>query len=348
MKRRDFLRTASAGLASPMIFGLTAQQAAAQQSTLRLHQFQPPVATIAAKVLKPWTENVAAASDGNLKIQQFDSMALGGRPPELLDQARDGAVDIAMTVVGYTPGRFPRSEAFELPFMMNGVVETCLAFQQMIEDELQEGEFKDVKILSGFVHGPGVIHSSKPVAKLEDMKNRKLRAPTRVINAMVDKLGATAVGMPLPSIPEALTKGVIDGTVLPWETTPSIRLSELVTNHTEFAGNEALYTATVVVAMNKAKYNSLPGELKAVLDAESGAKLSALGGREMAAADGPGRAIAEARGNSITTIEGPELARWKEAAHTVVADWIAEMDAKGIDGAALVEKAKALIAAKSA
>ncbi|UOA28505.1 TRAP transporter substrate-binding protein [Pseudosulfitobacter sp. DSM 107133] len=337
MNKRTLLIGAAAAVA--MLPGL----AFAQEVTLRLHQFLPPVATVPAKILKPWGEEVTAASDGRIVIQHFDAMALGGRPPELLDQARDGVVDLAMTVVGYTPGRYPRTEVFELPFMMKNPVGTSRAFWEMVESDFQESEYQDVKVLGAWVHGPGVIHTKDPVTKLEDMKGKTLRGPTRVINDMLSELGATPVGMPLPAIPEALSKGVIDGTVIPWEVTPAVRLSELVSNHAEFSGDEALYTATIVLVMNKAKYDALPDDLKAILDEKSGAALSTFAAEVMFEYDKPGRDIAVAAGNTIVQLDEAEVARWKEAAQPVIDRWVADMDAKGIDGQALIDQAKGLI-----
>jgi len=318
--------------------------AAAQDVTLRLHQFLPPPAPVPSMILKPWAEGVAEASDGRIKVEHFDAMALGGRPPELMDQARDGVVDISMTVVGYTPGRFPRTEVFELPFMMTNPVATASAYWEMVETDFQNNEYKDVKVLGAWVHGPGVIHTKDGVASLEDMKGKTLRGPTRIINDLLSELGAEPVGMPLPAIPEALSKGVVNGTVIPWEVTPAIRLTELVGKHTEFTGDEALYTAAIVLVMNKAKYEAMPDDLKAILDAESGAKLSAFATQVMWDMDTPTREIAVKAGNEIVQLDADEVARWKAASQPVVDRWIADMDGKGIDGAALIEQAKALIA----
>lgn len=345
MDRRTFmLSVAPAAMAAGALPGM----AQAQETTLRLHQFLPPVATVPAHILKPWGEQLAAASDGRLNVQHFDAMSLGGRPPELIDQARDGVVDLSMSLVGYTPGRYPRSEVFELPFMMTDPVATSLAFWEMMESDFQNNEFADVKVLGAWVHGPGVIHSLEPILKLEDMQGKTMRGPTRVINDMLSELGATPVGMPLPAIPEALSKGVINGTVIPWEVTPSIRLTELVDNHLEFGGPEALYTATIVMVMNKAKYEALPDDLRAILDAESGAKLSGMAAEVMFDYDKPGRDIAVNAGNTINQLDEAEVARWKEAAQPVIARWVAEMDGQGIDGQALIDRAKALISEKSA
>jgi len=345
MKRRDFLKTTAAGA---LVVGACPATAFAQDTMLRFHQFLPQVAPLPAAAFKPWGERLAAASGGRLRIQHFDAMALGGRPPQLLDQARDGVVDIAMSLVGYTPGRFPRTEVFELPFMMKNAIATSLAFQQMIEEDFAESEYADFKVLAGWVHGPGVIHSEHPIEKLEDMKGKTLRGPTRIINDLLSELGAVPVGMPLPATPEALSKGVINGTVIPWEVAPSIRLTELVSNHTEFGGQEALYSATLVMVMNKAAYERLPDDLREILDAECGAAMAQAFSQVMSDYDAPGRRTAVDAGNTIITMDGAEVARWKSASEPVVARWIAEMDAKGIDGRALIDRAKTLIDEKSA
>ncbi len=340
MNKRHFLKTTMASLAAVAALG---SASVAQEVTLRLHQFLPPPATVPAQILKPWAQRVEEASGGRIKIEHFDAMSLGGRPPELFDQARDGVVDLSMTLVGYTPGRFPRTEVFELPFMMTDPVATAAAYWEMVETDWQENEYQDVKVLGAWVHGPGLVHSQDGVNKLEDMQGLTVRGPTRIINDLLSELGAEPVGMPLPAIPEALSKGVVKGTVIPWEVTPAIRLTELLDNHTEFAGEESLYTAAIVLVMNKARYDALPDDLKAILDAESGAKLSTFATQVMWDMDAPARQIAVDAGNSITTLDEAEVARWKEASGPVVDRWIADMNEKGIDGAALIEQAKSLI-----
>ncbi len=340
MKRRSlFSGVAAAALALALAPGM----ALAQEVTLRLHQFLPPPATVPKHILKPWAAAVEERTGGKLKIEHYDAMALGGKPPELIDQAIDGVADIVMTVVGYTPGRFPQTEVFELPFMMTDPVATSKAFQELVETELQDSEYKDVKVLGAWVHGPGVIHTANGVTRLEDMEGLKMRGPTRVINDLLNELGATPVGMPLPAIPESLSKGVVSGTVIPWEVTPAIKLSELVTHHTEFTGKEALYTATIVMVMNKAKYDSLPEVIRAAIDAESGQKLSEFAAKVMWDQDAPGRAIAEKAGNTIVQLPEAEVARFKAKAQPVIARWQAELDGNGVDSQALIDKAKALI-----
>lgn len=321
----------------------TAAAVQAQDVTIRVHHFMSQKAPLHSKFLVPFSENVAKASDGRIKVEIFDSMSLGGRPGDLYDQAVDGAVEAVLTLPGYTSGRFNQTEVFELPFIMQDSVATSKAFYDLIESDLQDGEFEETKILAGWVHGPGVIHTEEPVTKLEDLAGKELRGPTRLVTDLLGELGATPVGMPLPKIPENLSKGVISGTVIPWEVTPSIKLAELVKNHSELGGDRALYTATFILAMNWDAYEEMPDDLRAILDAETGKSLSAFAGEVMAGADKFGRSKAE--GNNIIQLDPAEVDRWIEAAQPVYDRWIERASGEGFDGQAAIAKAKSLIEA---
>ncbi len=323
-------------------FGVSAVSQA-QEVTLKVHHFLPAPATIPKLFIKPWAEKVEKESGGRIKINIFPSMQLGGKPPALFDQAKDGVADIVWTLPGYTPGRFPCAEVFELPFMMTNAEATSKAYNDYAAKYCKE-DFKDVKVIALHVHGPGMFHvKGDGVQKLEDMKGKKLRGPTRIINQLIESLGAVAIGMPLPAVPSALSKGVIEGTVIPWEVTRAFKIAELTKTHTEFGGDHALYTAAFIFAMNKAKYDSLPDDLKKVIDDNSGAETGGWAGRVMQEQDAPAKKVAVDRGNKIVLIEGDELQRWKDAAKPVIAAWVAEMDAKGRPGQAMVDDARALI-----
>ncbi len=321
----------------------TAGTAMAQTVTLRLHQMLPPQATIPARAIVPWAQKVEAESGGKIKVQLFHAMQLGGAPPQLFDQAKDGVVDLTWTVLGYTPGRFPKTEVFELPFMSSSAESSSKALQEYVE-KFAADEFKDVKLIAVHTHGPGLFHTKQPVVGLESLRGMKIRGGSRIINNMLTKLGATPVGMPVPAVTEALSKGVIDGTTIPWEVTPSLKVTELVKNHTTFAGKEGLYTQTFAFSMNKASYEKLPPDLKKVIDNNSGQVAAALFGKAMDDGDKAGREIAVKAGNKITELELAEVQRWKRTASTVETDWINEVKAKGIDGAKLASEARALIA----
>lgn len=328
--------------AAAMALSLPAAPVSAQEVTLTLHQFLPAQANVPRLVLDVWADNVEEASGGRIKVDRYPSMQLGGRPPELMDQAIDGIADIVWTVVGYTPGRYPSTEVFELPFMMTNARAVSHAYWEMFEKHMKDTEFKDVHILGTWVHGPGMIHVNKEVKTPEDMAGLKIRGGSRSINGLLEKLGAQPVGMPVPAVSEGLSKGVIDGTTIPWEVTAALKVPELVSNHTEFDG-VSLYTLTFVLAMNKDRYDSLPDDLKKVIDENSGLEFSVFAGGTQADADGPARAAAVERGNNIVTVSGADIEAWKAVAQPIYDEWIADMDAKGKDGQALLDEARMLI-----
>ena len=319
---------------------LTLSTASAADVTLKMHQFLPPQANVPKLVLDVWADKVEADSKGKIKVNRFPSMQLGGKPPELMDQAIDGVADIVWTVVGYTPGRYPTTEVFELPFMVEDPRAASCAYSIMFDEHMAKGEFKDVKILGTWVHGPGAFHTNKPVEKPADLKGMKIRGGSRLVNELLKLAGATPVGMPVPSVPQALSKGVIDGTTIPWEVTSALKVPELVKNHTEFKG-PALYTLTFVLAMNKAKYEGLSDDLKKVIDDNSGLNFSVFAAGVQTDADGPARKIAVDRKNNIITVE--DTAEWEALVKPIYQTWVEDVKAKGIDGQAMIDQAKELM-----
>lgn len=339
INRKAFLRLSAAALS----LGIMAGSAAAQEFTFRLHHFLPAQANLWTHILDPWAAEVEEKSGGRIAIQKFPAMQLGGTPPELIDQAIDGTADIVLTIAGYTPGRFSRTEVFELPFMMeNSNAEAASRAYWTLAEETMGEDFSEFVPLGLWVHGPGLIHSKEPIESVEDLNGVKLRAPTRTTNLLFSSLGATPIGMPVPAVPEALSQGVIDATVIPWEVTGALRIAELVGNHTTF-GDESLYTTAFLFAMNKDAYESLPDDLKAVIDDASGLEFSAFAGRTMQEDDAAPRVIAEDRGNNIIELTSEQVAAWKEASQPTIDAWVAEMDEKGLDGTGLLARARELI-----
>lgn len=320
---------------------LMATSAMAQEVTLRLHQFLPAQANVPRLVLDVWADNVERDSGGRIKVERYAAMALGGTPPELYDQAADGIADIVWTIPGYTPGRFLRPEVFELPFFVEDARAASYAYWKLNEAHMAANDFQDVHVLGTWVHGPGLFHTSRPVTTPADLEGMKIRGGSRLVNDLLTRVGAEPIGMPVPAVSEALSKGVIDGTTIPWEVTTALRVAELVSNHTEFEG-PALYNLAFIMAMNKDRYESLPEDLRAVIDANSGLEFSVFAGGTQADADGPARQIAVDRGNNIITVT--DTADWDALARPIYETWVADLESRGIDGQALIDEARALMA----
>ncbi len=322
----------------------TAFAAQAQEVTLKVHHFLSAQTFIHTGVFEPWCAKLGKESNNRIKCQIYPAMQLGGTPPQLFDQAKDGIADIVWTVPNYTAGRFPMSQAFELPFLMTSVEATSRAAWEFTQT-IAKQEYKDVHLLAAHVHGPGVMFTTKKAIKsLDDFKGMKFRAPTPMTNKMVAAMGATPVGMPVPAVPEALSKGVIDGTMIPYQVAPSLKVHEL----TKFAAETdpkypALYTTFFVIAMNKAKYDSLPADLKKVIDANSGIEFSAMAGRVQEADDAPGREKFKAAGVAINVIPAAELAKWKKATDALDDEWMQGMTKAGHDGPKLLKSVQDLI-----
>ena len=338
MKRRQHV------IAGLFALACAVPSASAQEITLKVHHFLPTHSTTHAQLIVPWCERIQKESAGRLKCQIFPSMQLGGTPPQLYDQVKDGVVDITWTLPGYSAARFPIAEVFELPFMMTNAEATSRALWDYVQKHAR-AEFKDVHLIAMHTHGPGYFHMrEKPIRSQSDFKGLKIRAPTRLTNRLLGVMGATPVGMPVPQVSEALSKGVIDGAVIPWEVVPAVKVQELTRHHTETDPKySALYTSIFLFAMNAAKYRSLPEDLRKVIDANSGAELSAWAGKIFQEADAPARKLAEERKNSFYMISEAELERWRKASQSVSEDWAKEMSSKGHDGKALIEGARALI-----
>ena len=212
---RTFTRICAA-LAAVIPLSLIAASASAQDVTLKVHHFLPAGSAAQKMFIQPWCDRIAKESNNKMKCQIYPSMQLGGTPPQLVDQVRDGTVDVIWTLPGYTAGRYPLTEVFELPFMMTEPEATSKALWDYVA-QYAPNEFKDFKLIATHVHGPGVFHMVKqPVRTMADLKGLKLRAPTRQTNKFLAALGATPVAMPVPAVGEALAKGVIDGAVVPY------------------------------------------------------------------------------------------------------------------------------------
>jgi TRAP-type C4-dicarboxylate transport system substrate-binding protein len=339
--RRAFLASSLATLASPMV--LRWARADTPPVTLKLHHSFSAVSSVHDKFLAPWARKVEADANGRLRIDIFPSMELGGAPAALFDQARDGDADIVWTAPGLTPGRCPKIETFELPFLPSRrALVSSKALQDFAATDLKD-EFDEVHPLAFSCADRSVIHTYAPVRSIEDIKGAKLHVQTRLAGEAMRVLGAHPVPMPSVELPVAITQRVVDGCIDPWHMVPPLRLNDLLKAHTEFS-DLSLSSRTYVLAMNKAAYDRLPRELKTALDANSGQVAAGMAGTMW---DLQARAVADdvaERGDVIVTLLPEAVTHWRKETEPVVTAWLKDMKEQKVDGAKLIASARALLA----
>lgn len=321
--------------------------AMAQEFQFSIHHFLSPKALTHTQMIEPWAKSIEEASGGRIQFEIFPAMSMGGKPPELYSQARDGVADIIWTVAGYTPGTFPRLEVFELPNVHAGdAVATNMAIQDMMGE--LEADLGDIHPLLVHVHTGNALHLvDAGVETIDDFKGLKIRSPSRTGAWMLEALGAEPVGMPVPSLPQALSKKTVDAGLVPFEIAIPLKLAELTKASVELDAGARFGTATFLYAMNKDSYNSLPDDLKKIIDDHSGVDFAKAMGAAWNDIEPLGMKIAKDNGNMVTSISADNTAAF-DAAFSAVSDrWVAEVTEKGIDGAGLLSAAQAAVAANS-
>jgi len=335
--------TLARALAGMLTLALSAS-AAAQEVVLKIHHFLPPQATIQQKFFVPWCEKIGKDSGGRLKCQIYPAMQLGGAPPQLFDQARDGVADIIWTIPTYQAGRFIKSEVFELPFMAKSAEAGSPALWEYIQKHSLD-EFKGTKLIAAHLHDGALLHfANKRVTNMDEVKGEKMRSPTRISAKLLSAIGAAPVQMPVPQVPESVAKGVLDGAMVPWEIVPTIKLQEITKYHLDNApGAPKMSNSIFVVAMNQAKYDSLPPDLKKVIDDNSGVEVSRAIGKAFDETTEPAKKLARDAGGVFDVLSPAEYDRWQKATEGVVKEWSGDVATKGANGQVLYDDAKALI-----
>lgn len=316
--------------------------------TLTVHHFLSPKSSTHTDLILPWAERLKEQSGGRIQVEVFPSMTLGGKPPELYRQVRDGAADVVWTLIGYTPGVFPRSEVFELATVHGGsATATTRAIQKRFD--LIADDYKDIHPVLIHVHGGNALHMrTRKVTKLEDISGLKLRTPSRTGAWLIEAYGAEPVGMPVPALPQAIAKGVVDGAFIPFEIMPPLKMQDLTQYSIEGPNGERFGTSVFMFAMNKERYEGLPDDLRAVIDANSGAAFAEIAGPLWDSQEEPGREAQRSTGGEVVTLDDAAMAAFEAKGEEVVTRWIEEATANGIDGAELVRAAREAISGSAA
>ena len=316
-----------------------ATAAPAAEVDLNFAHFMPTGSWQHQDFFTAWEKAVEEQSGGRIDVTVFPAQTLG-KAPQGYDNARTGVADIAWTVQGYTAGRFPLSHVVELPGLFDSAEVGSCAFQKLYDSGALDAEYADTHVLFVHTHGPGHLHTAEtPVTTLADLEGLKIRHPTQVIGRLLEDLGAAPVGMPAPRIYESMQRGTIDGYMLPWEAVDGFRTYEVSDHHTQFG----FYALAFVLTMNKGTYESMPADLRAVIDANSGLDWAVRAGRGFDAGDRVGKEVALENG-TLHEIEGAERAEWEAAADRITRGYIRQLESEGLPGRETYEAVQGYVA----
>lgn len=312
-------RFIGAVIAATAVLGVSAA-ASADPITLRFSSFEPPQAFITSKILTPWAQRVTADSKGTLKIEMYPGGTLGRDPAAQLKLVIDGVADIAWIVPGYTPGRFDAATVVELPFIVHSAYAGSVASTRMYEKGLWKGGgFDDVKFLCVCANNPVFVNTTFPASKLDDIKGHKFRAAGPVSLNVIKSLGGVPIGgITGPQLAEAMSRGVIDGTLNEWNALQTFRVLDVAKNQIVLP----LGSTSLMVIMNKAKYASLPADAKAAIDKNSGEAFAKVFGAKF---DENNRAVHEMakadKKRTITVLTDAQQAPWRKAVQPAIDEW---------------------------
>jgi TRAP-type transport system periplasmic protein len=286
--------------------------------------FFPP-AHAQCKAAEEWAKEIEKQTNGKVKINIFPGGTLTSAN-ECYDGVVKGISDIGMSCFAYTRGRFPVMEAIDLPMgYPSGMTATQAANEYYAQ--VKPKELDDVHLLYLHAHGPGLLHTQKPIKVLEDLKGMKVRS-TGLSAKVVEILGGVPVAMPQGGTYEALQKGVVEGTFAPIETLKGWKQAEVIKYTTDC--NIIGYTTAMFVVMNKSKWEQLPENIKKIIT-EASSRYITVHGKVWDEADAEGRAFTTELKNEIITLPEEEALNWKAAVRPVIDEYIQTAKTSGID-----------------
>lgn len=301
--------------------------AGAQTIELKLSHFIPPNHTF-HKWAVAWTQQLEKDSGGRLKFTIYPNGQLVGPPNRQFDAARNGVTDIAFTLHGVTPGRYAMTELANLPFTWPKAGSgSSITGPRMTElgQQYLAAEHQGLRILYMSVANPVVFYSKVPIRKLEDFKGLKIRYAGVQNKSLVDGLGAVPLLVPPPESQDALSKGIVEVAMFPHEAGVAYDLGSVV----KYAVEPPAATATFALVMNPAKYDSLPADLKALIDKTTGVAGSKQFGTAWEDAEKAGRAQLISKGLEILTLPEADVAKMRQIMAPHVESAIAALEKDG-------------------
>jgi TRAP-type C4-dicarboxylate transport system substrate-binding protein len=312
-----------------LIAGVVAvAQPALAQTTLTMSSWVSPQHHLTANVLQGWATEVEKATNGRVKFTMLPKHP--SAPPGTFDAVRDGLVDLSFVTASYTPARHILPLMPELPGSGETALINSVAYSRIYWKHFHKiGEYKGVKQLGVFTHGPGQMFTKKPVASIADVQGLKIRTGGGVAEAVAKALGASAFVKPAPESYELLSSGVADGVFFPLESIISFKLDTVLEQATLFPGG--MYSSAFGFFMNEDKWNKLPKQDQDAIEKLSGEHIARLAGNSWDEADRKGMEALKKSGVKIVDANPAFVAEVKKRSAPIIEDWIVKANAKGID-----------------
>ncbi|CBV43817.1 TRAP transporter substrate-binding protein [Halomonas elongata] len=310
------------------------------ETTLRMAHLWPAGSVVNKKIFQDWAKQVEEDSNGQLNVEIYPSQTLS-QAGKTYEAAANGIADIAVTLQGYTAGRFPLTEIVQLPGVVSSASQGSCILQTLYDEGDIAEEYSDTRVLFLFTTGPAYLHSQDAeIQKPGDLEGLRIRRPSSVAGEMLSSMGAQPLGMPAPDIYTALQRGVMDGLSFPWEAMTVFRINELVNYHLELP----YYAGAIVATMSQSSYDDLSSDMQNVIDKNSGMKWSRVAGRVFDELDRKGREEAVAQGDTIHVVEDPlSDPDWAAPLKQGSRNYLQSLEERGLDDVGDVyEKALAL------
>src|SRR5438067_1565394 len=307
--------------------------APAQTTTLTMSSWVSPQHHLTANVLQGWANEVEKATGGRVKFTMLPKHP--SAPPGTFDAVRDGLVGLASVAAAYAPARHGLPLMAELPGAGDTALANAVAYSRIYWKHFHKvGEYKGVKLLGVFTHGPGQMFTKKPVRSIADVQGVKIRTGGGVAEQVAKALGASAFVKPAPESYELLKSGVADGVFFPMESIISFKLETVLEQATLFPGG--MYSSSFGFFMNEDKWNRLPKQDQEAIEKISGEWIARHAGRSWDEADRKGLEALQKSGVKIVNADATMVAEVRKRSAPIVDDWIKQASAKGIDAAKIL------------
>lgn len=305
------------------------------QLVLNANAWVPPTHHMVSVIMMGFCRDAEAATQGRVKCNLLPKAVVSA--PQTFDAVRDGLADVSFMVPGYTPGRFALTDSIEFPFQGETAEATSVAYQRVHDRMLAKyNEFKGVKVLAQFTHGPGQIYTAThAVASVKDLEGMKIRVGGGMVNDVAKALGTIAMLKPAPESYELLSQGVADGVFFPKEAPVAFKLVPLIKHATFIPGG--LFFTSFALIMNEAKWNQISAADRAAIEKTLGEPAARRAGKAWDAADAVGEKAVRDANIPIVTASPQFIADIKTKISGLRQAWLDKAKAKGADGEAILK-----------